>query len=179
MWFDDVKAFQQQFNYSQDKDWLETRQLRRDIKKHRDQYPDAGLSYDLFARIASWKLRRQEGRTRRFRNKITDDFVTKITSCALSLDHSDRESLTRARLSVLQGLPGVGIGIASAVLALTFPDKYGVIDDRVWKVIYDEDKESFSLSDYNRYGKDLLAGAAQLNWLPQELDFFAWKMGEK
>ena len=178
MWVDDVKAFSEQFN-SEDVDWKETRQLKKDIKAHLAQQAGAGLSLDLFNRIASWKLGRQEGRTRRFRSKITDDFVRKITACALSLEHADRETLTRGRLNVLQGQPGVGIGIASAVLALTFSDQYGVIDDRVWKVIYDEDRETFSLSDYHKYLSDLLAGAAQLNWLPQELDFFAWKMGEK
>jgi hypothetical protein len=177
MWLDEVKAFRQSFNL-QDKDWLETEQLKKDIEAHIAQNPGAGISLDLFNRIASWKLGRQEGRTRRFRTKVTDDFVRKITNCAFSLVHADRESLTRGRLNVIQGIQGVGMGIASAVLALTFPGEYGVIDDRVWKVIYTEDKESFSLSDYHKYLGDLLAGATQLGWLPQELDFFAWKMGE-
>lgn len=79
---------------------------------------------------------------------------------------------------MLQGIQGVGIGIASSILGLTFPEQYGVIDDRVWRVMYGEDKESFWLSDYHRYLDDLPTGASQLNWLPQELDFFVWKLGE-
>jgi arginine repressor len=179
MWPNNVKVFRESFNFNQDKDWLETEQLKQSIREFRMKEPDSGLSLDLFNRIASWKLGRQEGRTARYRNKITDDFVRTITSFAFALAHSEHDCLTRGRLTVLQGLPGVGIGIASAILALTFPDIYGVIDDRVWKVIYDEDKESFGLSDYVRYLRDLQSASAQLNWTPQELDFFAWKMGEK
>jgi hypothetical protein len=177
MWLDDVQGLRNSFDF-QDKDWVETEQLKKDIKAQIARNSSAELSLDLFNRIASWKLGRQEGRTRRFRTKVTNDFVRKITNCAFSLVHADRESLTRVRLNVIQGIQGVGMGIASAVLALTFPEQYGVIDDRVWKVIYAEDKESFSLSDYHKYLDDLLAGATQLNWLPQELDFFAWKLGE-
>ena len=179
MWTDDVKAFSEQFSRSEDQDWQETLQLKKDIKEHLSRDACAGLSLELFTRIASWKLGRQEGRTRRFRSKLTDDFVDTITSCAFALEHPDRETLTRGRLNVLQGLSGVGIGIASAILALTLPDQYGVIDNRVWKVVYDEDRETFSLSDYHRYLADLLAGAEQLNWPPQELDFLAWKMSER
>ena len=64
---------------------------------------------------------------------------------------------------MIQGIQGVGIGVASAVLALSRSQTtMASVDDRVWKVIYGEDKESFGLSDYHRYLEDLLAGAAQL-----------------
>ena len=123
MWLDDVKALRQSFTF-QDKDWLDTEQLKKDINTHSAQNRGAGISLDLFNRIASWKLGRQE--TRRFRTKVTDDFVRAITSCAFSRAHSDREFLTRGRLNVIQGIQGVGIGVASAVLALALPDYYGV-----------------------------------------------------
>jgi hypothetical protein len=77
---------------------------------------------------------------------------------------------------VLGALPGIQIGLSSAILALTFPDKYGVIDPRVWKQVYGVNKTGFYLTDYTMYLGDLLNGAAQLNWLAQELDFFTWKM---
>ena len=80
--------------------------------------------------------------------------------------------------SVLGALPGVDIGVASAILALTFPDKYGVIDPRVWKVMYGvPDKSGFSLPDYTMYLGDLLAGSHQIvGWTAQELDFFTWRL---
>jgi hypothetical protein len=93
MWLDDAQALRKSFDF-RDKDWVETEQLKKDIKAHIAQNPSAGLSLGLFNRIATWKLRRQESRTRHFRSKITADFVQKITICAFSLVHSDRESLS-------------------------------------------------------------------------------------
>ena len=108
---------------------------------------------------------------------MTDDLVEKITSCAFSLDHTDRNVLARVRLDTLGALPGVDIGVASAILALTFPDKYGVIDPRIWKEMYGEaDKKGFSLPDYTMYLGHLLDGANQIGWIAQELDFFTWKI---
>jgi hypothetical protein len=80
---------------------------------------------------------------------------------------------------VLQGIPGVGMGIASAILALTFPDQYGVIDHIVWRVIFGTKKETFWTADYRKYLGDLLAASQTLGWSPQKVDFFAWKMGQK
>lgn len=42
----------------------------------------------------------------------------------------------RKRLELLVGLKGVSIPMASAVLMLTDPKRYGVIDIRVWQVLY-------------------------------------------
>jgi len=55
MWLDDVKALRQSFTF-QDKDWLDTEQLKKDINTHSAQNRGAGISLDLFNRIASWKL---------------------------------------------------------------------------------------------------------------------------
>lgn len=125
----------------------------------------------------TWKLEQQENRAQDFRQHVTDDLVEKITACAFSLHHPNKEILARVRLSVLGALPGVDNGVASAILALTFPDKYGVIDPRVWKAMYGvPDKSGFSLPDYTMYLGDLLAGAQLLGWTAQELDFFTWRL---
>src|SRR5712692_133062 len=175
MWIDDVRAFRSTFNYS-DSDWVGTKALKQKIKDHSTKNPGAGLSLDLFNEIGTWKLDRQESRTRHTRGeKVTEDFVRQITSCAFSLAHSDRESLTRGRLYALQAIPGVGMGVSSAIVALSFPEQYGVIDPIVWKVIYGKKKQGFSLSDYNRYLEDLLSASSILGWPPEEVDFFAWK----
>jgi hypothetical protein len=79
---------------------------------------------------------------------------------------------------VIQGIPGVGMGVASAILALTFPEQYGVIDPIIWKVIYGVEKATFWIPDYNRYLDELLPASVTLGWPPQEVDFFAWKMGQ-
>lgn len=133
-WPSKVTAFRQSFDFS-DEDWVGTQELKRQLAEHMAQNPDAGLTIDLFKKIVSWKLERQEARTRRLRGaQITPDVVANITRCALTLVHPDRRTLMRGQLTVLQGISGVGVGVASAILALTFPDRYGVIDERVRKV---------------------------------------------
>jgi hypothetical protein len=174
-WLTRVETFRQSFNL-QDKDWQKTEQLKKDISSHLAQNPGIGFSRPLFDRVVTWKLERQENRAKRYRQNVTDDLVHKITSCAFSLVHSDRDTLARVRLEVLGALPGIEIGVASAILALTFPYEYGVIDPRVWKVIYGEDKSGFSLPDYTMYLGHLLDGASQLRWSAQELDFFTWRL---
>ena len=176
-WVQEVRDFRVSFD-QKDNDWVSTNALRRKIADHVAKKPGTGLTLGLFNEIVKWKLDRQEGRTRHRRGtKVTKDLLRQITICAFGLRHTDRDSLTRARLMVLQGIPGVGMGIASAILALTFPDEYGVIDDIVWKVIYGSKKESFWIANYRKYLEDLLSASSTLGWPPQEVDFFAWKMG--
>jgi len=178
-WVQEVKEFRALFDQT-DKDWVGTNALKRKIADHLANNPGTGLTLELFNEIVKWKLDRQEARTRHTRgDKVTEDLLREITICAFGLRHTDRDSLTRARLMVLQGIPGVGMGIASAILALTFPDENGVIDDIVWKVIYGTKKESFWIADYRKYLEDLLSASSTLGWPPQEVDFFAWKMGRK
>jgi hypothetical protein len=178
-WVQEVREFRVSFDQN-DNDWAGTNALKRKIADHLAKNPGTGLTLELFNEIVKWKLDRQEGRTRHTRGpKVTEDLLREITICAFGLRHTDRDSLTRARLMVLQGIPGVGMGIASAILALTFPDENGVIDDIVWKVIYGTKKESFWIADYRKYLEDLLSASSTLGWPPQEVDFFAWKMGRK
>jgi hypothetical protein len=40
------------------------------------------------------------------------------------------------RMALLDTLRGVGVPVASAILTLTDPARYGVIDIRVWQVLY-------------------------------------------
>jgi hypothetical protein len=139
-WVTDVKKFRADFD-EQDKDWANAKALKKKIEEHVKNNPDTGLTLDLFNEIVTWKLERQEDRTRHTRaEKVTEDFVRLITTCAFALSHSDRKSLVRGRISVLQGIPGVDMGIASAITALRFPDQHGVIDPVLWKVIYGEER---------------------------------------
>jgi hypothetical protein len=176
-WVTDVEKFRADFD-EKDEDWAGTKTLKKKIEEHVKNNPDTGLTLDLFNEIVTWKLERQEDRTRHTRGeKVTEDFVLLITTCAFALSHSDRRSLVRGRVCVLQGIPGVDMGIASAITALRFPDQHGVIDPVLWKVIYGEERSGFSLSEYQKYLEDLLPAATTLGRPAQELDFFTWKMG--
>jgi hypothetical protein len=146
-WLTNVQQFRQSFDY-QDNDWQQTVQLKADIAAHLAQNLGKGLSKSLFDRIVTWKLDKQEPRTDYLRVNITDDLISKITACAFSLVHRDRDFLAEMRLNALSAFPGVNMGVASAILALTFPNEYGVIDPRIWKHVYNEVKDGFSMSNF-------------------------------
>jgi hypothetical protein len=70
---------------------------------------------------------------------------------------------TRSSHHVLTNFPafiitGVNIPTASAVLMFLYPQKYGVLDTRVWQLLYDfhevgvkENGVNFSLTDWEKY----------------------------
>lgn len=60
------------------------------------------------------------------------------------------------RIIYLDTLKGVGIPVASAILTLTDPQTYGVIDIRVWQVLH-----LYGEVDYNSEGKNLTV----IHWL--------------
>lgn len=64
--------------------------------------------------------------------------------------------------------------VASAVLALVFPEKYAVIDVRVWRQIFGEEKTTFTLADYQRYLPEVKRLASELGWTVQEVDLAIW-----
>jgi hypothetical protein len=79
------------------------------------------------------------------------------------------------RLGLLLALPGVGVPVASAVLALTEPQQYCVVDFRGWRTVFGEERESFSIADYLRYRAEVARLAADLGWPVQEADLAIWE----
>ena len=75
-------------------------------------------------------------------------------------------------------MPGVGTGVASAIMALSFPDTYGVVDFRVWKVVFGESKTTFTTDEYIKYLNELWGCAERLGLEPQVVDFLAWRYWE-
>lgn len=69
---------------------------------------------------------------------------------------------------------GIGIGLSTAILALTFPGSHGVIDFRVWKVVFGKDKRSFTVQNYVGYLKELRKFACESGWSTQKADFMIW-----
>ncbi len=132
------------------------------------------LDKDDFEKILVWKLVTQYGRGRERRKVNSNDLIKQITQLALNISTEDEKYKTELRLTLLMSLRGVGMGVASAVLALIFPKEYAVIDFRVWKQIFDKDKRSFTLADYEEYIKKIREFAKELGWDPQEVDFAIW-----
>ena len=70
---------------------------------------------------------------------------------------------------------GVALPGASAVLALTEPQRYCVVDFRGWRAVFGEDRKSFSIRDYWRYRSEVARIAADLGSPVQEVDLAIWE----
>lgn len=77
-------------------------------------------------KICRWKSARAIRQIRRNQART----VSKVTKAAFSTRSEQK------RISLLTSLHGVGVPMASAILTLTNPSRYGVIDIRVWQLLY-------------------------------------------
>jgi hypothetical protein len=75
----------------------------------------------------------------------------------------------RARFEALTALDGVGAPMASAILTLTNPRRYGVIDIRVWQLLFDLGSVrtkpggvGFTFGDWHHYLSELRHHAKRL-----------------
>jgi thermostable 8-oxoguanine DNA glycosylase len=128
-----------------------------------------------FEEILRWKLRGQFGRQQEKRTVNTEEVVRLITSLALAITHADKEYELELRMNILCALRGVGVPVASAILALVYPDEYAVIDFRVWRQVFDEDRKTFLIGDYKRYMQVIRQLANELGWSVQQVDVAVWE----
>ena len=101
----------------------ETAQLIRDLRVVRKR---GCLTKEELLRICKWKSARSLPLCR----KNTPDRVAQVSARAFAAP------LERDRFRLLTSLYGVGPPMASAILTLTDPARYGVIDIRVWQTLY-------------------------------------------
>lgn len=86
----------------------------------------------------------------------------------------------QAAIKALTELHGVGVAVASAILAWCFPDRWPVIDRHAWRALAEfgvlpfrlKPNNPFLSTDYSVYCEALRPVAAQLGLAPQKLD--AW-----
>ncbi|GIV64636.1 MAG: hypothetical protein WHS83_05940 [Chloroflexus sp.] len=153
----------------------ELKRLKQQFAKLRQERVPLYLTLDEFDQILHWKLRGQYARQRERRKANTDEVVRTITKAALSLTVPDEDYEIELRFGILCALRGVSVPVASAILALVFPEKYAVIDFRVWRQVFDEERTTFSVSDYKRYLHEIQRLAHELGWQVQEVDFAIWE----
>ena len=156
-------------------DFDETEQLKQHLHSLKQIRKPFYLDLNDFDRILRWKLRGQYGRQRSLRSKNTEEIIQKITSLALNISHENKDYELELRFKLLTVLRGVGIPVASAILALCFPEQYAVIDFRGWRQVFGMEKSYFTLNDYKRYLKEVKMLATELGWLPQEVDSAIWE----
>jgi hypothetical protein len=163
----------------QQSDSADTDQLKARLAQLRRERQPLSLTATEFEEILKWKLDQQMGRQRAIRAANTDEIIRAITGLALTIAHDDKDYELALRIDVLGALRGVGIGVASAVLALTFPDEYAVIDYRGWRQVFQGDRTVFSVSDYRRYMNEIWRLAKELNWPVQEVEHAVWEYDKR
>jgi hypothetical protein len=96
------------------------------INRLRHVKSDRELSRGEFLDICYWKSARSIRRCERNSAAAVEKASKKVF----------RTRSEKKRLEVLTSLHGVSVPIASAILTLTNPQRYGVIDIRVWQLLY-------------------------------------------
>ncbi len=144
------------------------------MRLHQERQPFY-LTAAEFDKILKWKLRGQYGRQRERRKANTEDVIRTVTRTALTITHPDKEHEIELRVGILCAISGVSVPVASAVLALVFPEKYAVIDFRGWRQVFGKEKTTFSIPDYKRYLREIQRLADELGWPAQEVDLAIWE----
>lgn len=157
-------------------DYDETRGLLSRFADIRATRQPLFLNADDFDIILRWKLGSQYGRQRRWRLANTDEVIRAVTGVALTVTHPDPNYELELRVGLLCTLRGVAVPVASAILTLVFPEAYGVIDFRVWRQVFDDERSGFSIPDYQRYLNVIRSLAQELDWTVQEVDLAIWEL---
>lgn len=144
------------------------------MRLHQERQPFY-LTAAEFDKILKWKLRGQYGRQRERRKANTEDVIRTVTRTALTITHPDKEHEIELRVGILCAISGVSVPVASAVLALVFPEKYAVIDFRGWRQVFGKEKTTFSIPDYKRYLREIQRLADELGWPAQKVDLAIWE----
>jgi hypothetical protein len=154
----------------------QTGDLKAKLGQLRQERQPFYLTEPEFDQILKWKLRQQYGRQKALRKANSDELIRSVTGLALNITHENREYELELRVDILCALRGVGVPVASAVLALAFPDEYAVIDFRGWRQVFGgSNQTTFSTSDYKRYMREIRRLAAELSWPVQEVDMAIWE----
>ncbi|MBN2002471.1 MAG: hypothetical protein JXA21_03870 [Anaerolineae bacterium] len=157
-------------------DYEKTERLKAKLAQIRRERQPIYLTAAEFEEILQWKLDQQFGRQRDRRTANTEDVIRAVTGLALTITHADKEYELELRMSILCSLRGVGVPVASAVLALVFPEEYAVIDFRGWRQIFGKEQETFSIPDYRKYMHEIRRLADELEgWSVQEVDHAIWE----
>lgn len=156
-------------------DYEETERLKAKLADLRHCRQPLFLTSQEFDEILVWKLGQQYGRQRHLRGSNHEELIRAVTGFALNLSHMDEEYELELRITVLCALRGVGVPVASAILALIFPEKYAVIDFRGWRQVFGKEANVFWVSDYKKYMREIRRLAGELGWMPQQIDYAIWE----
>jgi hypothetical protein len=155
-------------------EYAETEALKAEFRQRQEERHPFFLTAEELAKIFRWKLRGQYGGQAAFRAKNSDSAYRAVTEAVFKIVESDLAHECAVRLGLLRALPGIGVPVASSVLALTDPQRYCVVDFRGWRAVFGEERTAFSIPDYLRYRTEVAKLAEELGWAVQETDLAIW-----
>jgi hypothetical protein len=157
-------------------DAAKSRELTQMFRRLRKERTPLYLERGEFIDVARWKLLNQYDRVAKLIEGNSASTIQVITRAAFALQEPDACRELHVRVKVLSALDGVAIGVASAILALAFPEDYPVIDFRGWRQAYGETRKTFTVAHYAHYMDDCTRLAVQLGVFPQDVDLGLWTM---
>jgi hypothetical protein len=156
-------------------DYAATEALKAAFRELRNKRRPFFLTAQELDDVFHWKLRGQYGRTKRHRAMNSEAAYRAATQTAFSILDPDVDRECIARLAALTSLHGVGVPVASAILALVDPGEYCVVDFRGWRQVFCKERASFLASHYLRYRAEVAQIATSLGWTVQETDLAIWE----
>ena len=140
------------------------------------------LTRDELLQVARWKLMSRYGDAAGLLEQNTPARIERVTRMAFAFTDEDEDFAADVQVSVLRLLPGVGMGVASAILALCYPRSYAPISCRVWRRLFGENPDQLELPEYRRYLARLRELVAELreidregSWTVQLVDAYCWE----
>ena len=123
------------------------------------------LKKEEFLEVVRWK----SVRAIRKAEANSEEVIEKITKFAFEIDNEE------VKIMVLTSLNGVSIPMASSILTVSYPEKYGVIDIRGWHTLYnlglmEYKKDVFNFKDWLLYLKIIRELSKEYGVSPREID---------
>lgn len=156
-------------------DYEETERLKSTLHLLRETRIPFFLEAADLEPIFKWKLGGQYGRGLRHRSMNSNSAYRIATRAAFEVQEANFYYEIELRFGFLTALRGVGVPVASAILALADPAKYCVIDFRGWRALFGERRSSFDIGHYKRYLRRVRELSVELGWSPQETDLAIWE----
>ena len=157
----------------------ETKEALNLIEQLKDVQSKGFLSQAQFYNVAMWKT----PRPKKYYLSNTKEKIIKTSKKVLSTNSEDE------KINLLTSLKGVSIAVASSLLTIINPRDYGIIDIRVWQLLYLYDKiktkpkgQGFNSEDYKTYLSILRKYAQQFNISVRDIErifFFHHKKTQK
>ena len=160
-------------------DYDETERLKREFRLLRETRFPFFLDAAELEPIFKWKLGSQYKRGLWQRSTNSNSAYRIATRATFEVQEEDFDYEIELRFGFLTSLRGVGIPVASAILALVEPSKYCVIDFRGWRLVFGERRDSFGIGHYKRYLGRVRELSIDLGWSPQETDLAIWELDRR